>query len=1285
MSLLIRPPTEDLHLPTRLASLGQARKVAVVCAAGFAVVSVTIALVTFFCTLDVWLRLSAAVRVLFLVATLGTAGFLIVRRLFPAFREPTHPLAIAMRLEDRFPTLNDSVASAIDFDSSDRFGSKRFRQVATKRAENLLNRCDPDVIVPAGKAWRGLWLALLAVVVALPLGLLNTSRAGLVLARFADPFGAHPWPKQTTISLVEPSVLPARIAKGEAVGIKVVVRGVVPPQAALALKFGDQPETAEPISLQVQEATGEGVGELILDAGRATRDFSFRITANDADTGWQFVTVAPPPKLVPWDGRPSPIVRLNYPAYTGLPVAELPDGSAVVEAVAGTRVAILAATDKPISRAVLRPLADPAPYQTAAAVASLAALTNPIAALAEQVLADSYTDDLPVTVSKETRLAATFVPRISGLHALRFTDASGLTGVRLFDLRTFPDPTPTVILDRPFVGKDTLTLLPTASIEIQTRADDRTFGIRRLVLEYRVGPDADFRTLSLVEFDTHVGIAIGGPVAGMIHPSPTTADAARVFKLSSFVKPDGTPPKDGDVITLRTAAEDWDDVTILKTPGRSTEVDIHVVSRSSLDAVIQKGMADLRPEVRRAAALHQDATRKTQDAGKPETPNAEIRDRLAIAAQAEREAAARVGDPRDGLRAKAEELRQMAKANGATGTPAGQKAEALAAALANLADKHLDPIEPILDVARTAADHVGPDPTAAKELKAALADAQGKQAAATAEFQKVLEQLDRWGGAAEVGGEARSIKEEILTAGAAAAKPLAGLKPGESPDSLSPTNKAELGKSADRLDRAADDANALLDKAGRIAAEKEKLAADLRAEAGTNPDAAAKADAAEAEAKALREAIQKAGGQAVANETRAAAQALRQNRPGESAADRNSAADRLDKLTAALTEKGGDAASTEEMTKKQKQNAAEVEKLKEEQDELRKKAKEADQIPDPAERKTAFDKLAKEQEELAKKVEQQAERLTREKSPKSAGYDLKRAAEEMHQAAKQMEGGKPPDAEQQDALDRLNEAKKDLEQEKKENEDQLSREKKEELLELFKGFRDRQAAAVAEAERITAAAVKAKHWERPLLASLTDLEDCQKRLSLELTGFVREEGRLAELPVFSRMATQAADAMGKAATRLADRKDDILTADPAAAFEPDAEKVAHGRVARPMALALKRLDQILDAVKPDEKKPGGGGAGESMGGGEEGGGGGGEGGPKQGGIPALAQLKALRSLQADLVDRTAAFHKENPDPDKHTDDQKDELKDLEQGQREVAELFEKLLPLFQPKTDGDGM
>src|SRR5207302_5187274 len=107
-----------------------------------------------------------------------------------------------------------------------------------------------------------------------------------------------------------------------------------------------------------EEGSPEAVAAVVLDAGRATRDFQFRVTANDADTGWRAVAVAPPPRLVPWDDRPSPLVHLAYPAYTGLSAADLPDGAAVVEAVAGTRVTLRAAADKRIARAVLRPLAD---------------------------------------------------------------------------------------------------------------------------------------------------------------------------------------------------------------------------------------------------------------------------------------------------------------------------------------------------------------------------------------------------------------------------------------------------------------------------------------------------------------------------------------------------------------------------------------------------------------------------------------------------------------------------------------------------------------------------------------------------------------------------------------------------------------------------------------------------------------------------------------------------------------------------------------------------------------
>src|SRR5207244_420039 len=95
-------------------------------------------------------------------------------------------------------------------------------------------------------------------------------------------------------------------------------------------------------------------------------------------------------------------------------------------------------------------------------------------------------------------LDAAFAPPRPGLYALRFTDEEGLTGVRLLDLRFFPDPAPTVLLERPAAGQDPFTVLPTATVTVRARAEDRVFAARRLTLEYRVG-DGPFREVVLAD------------------------------------------------------------------------------------------------------------------------------------------------------------------------------------------------------------------------------------------------------------------------------------------------------------------------------------------------------------------------------------------------------------------------------------------------------------------------------------------------------------------------------------------------------------------------------------------------------------------------------------------------------------------------------------------------------------------------------------------------------------------------------------------------------------------
>ncbi|MBI3821357.1 MAG: hypothetical protein HY289_01610, partial [Planctomycetes bacterium] len=69
------------------------------------------------------------------------------------------------------------------------------------------------------------------------------------------------------------------------------------------------------------------------------------------------------------------------------------------------------------------------------------------------------------------------------------------------------------------------------------------------------------------------------------------------------------------------------------------------------------------------------------------------------------------------------------------------------------------------------------------------------------------------------------------------------------------------------------------------------------------------------------------------------------------------------------------------------------------------------------------------------------------------------------------------------------------------------------------------------------------------------------------------------------------------------------------------------------------------------------------------------------GIPPMAQLKALRAEQADLLERTEKFakdHKGKKIPDELNDPAKEELQRLSDEQTELHRLFQEILPAQQP-------
>jgi hypothetical protein len=263
----------------------------------------------------------------------------------------------------------------------------------------------------------------------------------------------------------------------------------------------------------------------------------------------------------------------------------------------------------------------------------------------------------------------------------------------------------------------------------------------------------------------------------------------------------------------------------------------------------------------------------------------------------------------------------------------------------------------------------------------------------------------------------------------------------------------------------------------------------------------------------------------------------------------------------------------------------------------------------------------------------------------------------MEQAGRQMNRGEDSDDPQEEALDRLNDARQALAREQQEVEEELARERLAKVADVLKRIKERQEAAIAEGERIQQKALQEKEWGRSSLSSLSDLARTQEELGRETRSVA--EKKSAGAKVFARLLSKAADAMTQAGRGFEER---LKTAQ-----ENPNQLTADGRTPKLQRDALRRLDQLLDAIKTEK------GAGRAQA--QTGGGGGQGGGGSRGNgddIPDIAQLKVLRSLQQEINERTESFGKQHPNRANLNDDEKRELDSLSKEQKEVGELLDEI-------------
>ncbi len=128
-----------------------------------------------------------------------------------------------------------------------------------------------------------------------------------------------------------------------------------------------------------------------------------------------------------------------------------------------------------------------------------------------------------------------------------------------------------------------------------------------------------------------------------------------------------------------------------------------------------------------------------------------------------------------------------------------------------------------------------------------------------------------------------------------------------------------------------------------------------------------------------------------------------------------------------------------------------------------------------------------------------------------------------------------------------------------------------------------------------------------------------------------------------------------------------------------AENLSNEEIMQSQQTALRRLDQLLEALKEENGKLMRAKSQGQAGSGGRGGGGGGQRSGDGDNIPPLAQLKALKSLEQEILERTKDFNKKHPDAAKLNGKEQDQLKSLRGEQRDIMDLYQEITAPREPE------
>lgn len=983
---------------------------------------------------------------------------------------------IARRIERRFPTLTDRLASAIQFlgqsELDPQAGSAALRRAVIVETAADVERLNVREVLEPRPAGRALAAAGLVALLAVGLVAASPSSARIALARLARPLGDDAWPRYYR---VEFRSAPSRLAAGSDFEVELISDDEhrVPDDVQIYYRFENE-GASDLVESEPMRWVG---GAMVARKENVSRPFYYRAAGgDDTSMDWIRLEVLEPPRFE------SVKLTLHPPAYSGLPVEE---SATSIHALTGTRVALQGTVTKKLRSATLR---------------------------------RESREEIPLAISEDGYSVALafdaeqpFAVDTNGRYSIELEDDEGLIGglEEQWDIRAVPDLEPTVTIEQP--GSNVF-VTPRGEVAVRVAVKD-DLAIHEIALHYRRTDRTDVE-----EFV--IPLESGAERAPQFDAGALTAAGqlgdSRVVEHRWLLEELNLKP--ATQLTFWATASDY-----LPQTGQSTVRNITIITPADLEERLAQRQTLVFAELQRVL--------KMQQAARTQTESLEIQlgevgrigktdvDQAQSAELNQRQVARTLTSPSEGVPAQIADFLTELRSNRVDSPDVERRMTGILDEIARLDEEHLGAIESELtrfikaaqmNLPRDAESQDARAP-ADDELRQSLATAGRNQQQVVSSLESMLGELGRWDNYRRFAREITQLRRDQQEI----AKQTKELRPntlGRDSKQLTAQQQADLAKLSNRQ----------IDLSRRLEKIQQQMEQMSKSLAESDPIASA----------TVADGLHQARQQAISGQMRSASEQVQRNQLGQAAQRQAKIAEDLNDLLSVLSNR-----REQELTRLVKQlreAESELSKLRKQQAGLRKKMKAAAAEPDPVKRKQQLERLTRQQKQLAQDAARLARRLKRLQS-ETASRSTSSAAGNMAGAAESAGQGGAAAAEQNAAAAEkdLEEAQQQLAERRQQAEQDLAREQLARLEDSLKSLHQRQEKLIAETDRMQQLRVDNGRLSRAQLGTVGSLARQQNALRGETAGLAE---KLAATRVIHLALDGAAGNMARAAELLEDRQ-----------------------------------------------------------------------------------------------------------------------------------------------------